>query len=798
MMLPPDDTPSGLLSGRSNRRLQDLAGGVLIVLAVLVVYGPALPGDVLWDDDLYVSENPLLITEGGLWRIWVDPDASPQYYPLVFTSFWLEARLWDLSTFGLHLVNALLHAGNALLLWVVLRRLEVRGAWLAGVLFALHPVHVESVAWITERKNVLSGMFMLLSIIAFVRHTRGGQRVWYGLALLAFVAALLSKTATCFLPVILLLVRWWRRPGWARVDLAELSPFFGIGLAFGIITILQEKHDVGATGAEWALTWGQRVLLANQALWFYVGKMFCPSGLTFNYPRWTIDTAAPSGYVFPLLTILAVGGLWAARRRVGRGPVVALGLYVAGLSPVLGIFNVYYFRYSYVADHFQYHASMPLIALVAALLAQAATGASRSGQTSSRPLALLVLVLPVVLGVLTYRQAALYTDVRTLWRETIARNPHSWLARYNLALVLVRDHERDADALQQAQAHLRTVLKIKPDCLDAHIALGNIARWSGQPDSAVDHYRMALDIDPLDPRAHYNLGITLEDRGDLPGAARAYRASLEGDEAFGPAHSRLGKLLLNDGDDEAAMRHFEQAFRSNPRDPSAPLNLGKIHEARSEYVQAIHQYERALLVHGGLAEAWFRIGVCRRLLGDVAAAESAYLQALAIKPDYIDARIDLAELTYAVGELDQAAERYQQALALNPENSPCRTNLARIHQEMGQDHLAVRVLEEGLRSRPQDLNLVHHLAKLLASSKDPAIRDGARAVVLATEVVMRTTPDQPEPWMTLGFAQAEVGDRDEAVRSMERAVKLASELGRTGLEQSYAHYLEAYRANPDG
>ena len=407
-MQPSNAKPAGrALTTPLNRMAQVVAGALLIILAALVAYRPALPGDVLWDDDQYVSENPLLFASDGLWRIWARPSESPQYYPLVFSSFWLEAHLWGLSTFGLHLVNVLLHALNAILLWFVLRRLRVPGAWLAGAMFALHPVQVESVAWITERKNVLSGVFFLLSVAAYVRFADERRRPLYVAALLCFLCALLSKTATCFLPVVLLLLQWWKRTRLGRREALDLLPFFCVGLLLGLATIHFEKHDVGAVGDEWALSWVERGLLANRALWFYVGKLLWPANLAFNYPRWEIDATTLWQYIFPGLTIAAVALGWRFRKRIGKAPAVALGCFVAGIAPVLGFFDVYYFRYSYVADHFLYHASMGLIPLVAAVVMCALAYRSGRQADASQRWRRAALVLPLIYGVLTFHQAGL-------------------------------------------------------------------------------------------------------------------------------------------------------------------------------------------------------------------------------------------------------------------------------------------------------------------------------------------------------------------------------------------------------
>ncbi len=793
VQLAESNSKSGLLPAPVGRDVQLIAGGLLVVLATLVVYGPALPGDVLWDDDQYVSENRLLFVEDGLWRIWMHPGESPQYYPLVFTSFWLEARLWGLSTFGLHLVNVLLHALNALLLWSVLRRLQVPGAWLAGALFALHPVHVESVAWITERKNVLSGLFYLLSISAYLRFVDRRRVTLYVLALLLFICALLSKTATCVLPVVLLLVQWWKRPPIGKRAILAVLPFFCVGLVAGFGTILLEKHEVGAMGEPWALSGLERVLLANRALWFYVGKLLWPAKLAFNYPRWEVDATALWQYVFPALTVATAVLLWKARVWIGKGPLAALGCFVVGVAPVLGFFDVYYFRYAYVADHFQYHASMGFIALMAVVVIHIVGRLVGGRGGFAARLSHVVLLLPIIYGVLAFRQAGLYTDIETLWRRTIAQNPSSMLAHHNLALLLVRGHEDDPQAVREAEEHLHVVLRINPRCTDAHCNLGTIAGRRGRHEEAMEHYRNALSIAPADPTALYNLGRELERRGDVEGAMASYRACLKSNRYFAPAYNRLGRILLQRGARRQAWEHFQLALDADPRNTAARHNLGMIYEEEEHYAKALGCYRGALAIDPDLDESCFRIAVCLRKSGEEEAAEAAYRRTITLNPMHADALADLSAMHYAKGRFGQAAEGYRRALELHPTSTPYRVNLAAAYQQLGAYADAVAVLEAGLHDKPEDLTIMHELAKVLATAPQRSVRDGGRALELATKVVERLDPPRPEAFRTLGAAYAEVRQYAHATEAARRGLDAARTLGLPDLEEQLAEQLQEYQ-----
>lgn len=343
--------------------------GLLLAVSVFIAYQPVLRGGFIWDDDDYVTNNWTLHDFNGLKHIWFDTQATPQYYPLVHTTFWLEYHAWKLNPVGYHVVNVLLHALGSILLWRVLKRLELPGAWLAAAVFALHPVNVESVAWITERKNVLSAVFFFAAAWAYLRfagESEGKKRrwSWWLAALCLFVCALLSKTVACSLPAVLLLVRWWKKKRLQAGDVLPMVPFFIAGLWLGLQTARLEEHHVGASGAEWSFSLGERCLIAGRALWFYAGKLVWPVKLTFVYPRWQMDAGIWWQWLFPAAALAIVATLWFARKRIGRGPLVAVLVFAGALFPALGFVNVYPMRFSFVADHFQYLASIGIIVLV--------------------------------------------------------------------------------------------------------------------------------------------------------------------------------------------------------------------------------------------------------------------------------------------------------------------------------------------------------------------------------------------------------------------------------------------------
>lgn len=587
----------------------------LIFLVTLLTYVPAMRAGYIWDDDYYITENSTLRTPDGLRRIWLEPKALPQYYPLVHTTFWLEYRLWKLHPFGYHLVNVVLHGCNAILLLLLLRYLRVPGYWLAALIFALHPVQVESVAWITERKNVLSGLFYLSSFLAYLRfydsaadsdHTSSSTHpaapewrvhpwLFYALSLLLFLCGLLSKTVTCSLPAAILLVLWWKGDRICWRDLPPLIPYFVVGAFLGLTTVWLEKHHVGAQGTEWTFSFVDRVLIAGRALWFYASKLVWPYKLTFHYPKWQIDAGLWWQYLFPLAAGAVIFTLWLLRRQLGKGPLVAVLFFTGTLIPALGFFDIYPMRYSFVADHFQYFASMGLIVLTAAgvstLLKHLGPGLSKVGFA-------LCLALPVVLGMLSWQQSNIYRDAETLYRDTIAKNPNSWIAHNNLGVILKKQGR-----LHESFSLLSDALRIKPNDAETHSNLANVLALMGEEDRAIDHFLKALALEPNLPEAHNNLGNVLEHRGKIREAVYHYSIALQIKPDFADAYLNLGSLLARQGENDKATVHFRRALQLDPELAEAHNSLGVVLARQGELTAAIEHFRQALRIKPGFGKA---------------------------------------------------------------------------------------------------------------------------------------------------------------------------------------------------
>ena len=573
--------------------------GLLLAAAVVFAYQPAWRAGFIWDDDAYVTHNPLLTAPDGLKRIWFSLDSPSQYFPLTYTTFRLEHALWGLQPAGYHWVNILLHALNALLVWRVLKRLGVPGAWLAAGLFALHPVQVESVAWITERKNLLSLFFCLLSVRAWIEFVEDRPWPWwryYFLSLICFWLALCSKTTACTLPAALLLVLWLQRKPIDRFWLAQVVPFLVTGVGMGLVTVWWERYHQGTQGALFSLGFPERILMASRAVWFYLGKLVWPVNLAFSYPRWTINPGNPFAYVWLVAGAGLGAAIYFARRYTGRGVEVAALFYVATLSPLLGFIMLYTFRYASVADHYQYVASIGPLALAAAGMTRAA---GFFGKRNSFLAPALGGTLLLVLGVLTWRQSRMYTDQETLWRTTIARNPVSFLGYNNLGDILDQRNEVDG-----AIALYQKALEAKPDYADAEYNLGLALSQKGWMDDAMVHYEKALAIQPDLAKANYNLGNVLFGKGRLDEAITHYQRALEIQPDHVKACSNLGLALLQKGRTDEAIVYFKKALALQPGFAEVCFNLGNLYLQKGRVDEAITYFQKALEIKPDFAGAY--------------------------------------------------------------------------------------------------------------------------------------------------------------------------------------------------
>jgi protein O-mannosyl-transferase len=634
--------------------------GFLLAAITIAAYQPAWNAGFIWDDDVYVTNNKLLTAPDGLKRIWFSLDSPSQYFPLVYTVFRVERHLWGLASGGYHWVNIFLHAANALLVWRVLRRLSVPGAWLGAALFALHPIQVESVAWVTELKNVFSLFFCALAVLAWLEFAEDRRGSWrfYTAALIFQSLALFAKTTACTLPAALLLTLWLQGKPITPRRVLQVVPFLGAGVAMGLVSVWFERHHQYAVGETFNISPLVRVLIASRAIWFYLGKLIWPVNLSFSYSRWEIDPGNVLAYVWLAAAVLAAALLLFFRNVAGRGPETAAIYYVAMLSPLLGLIMEYTFRYSFVADHYQYAACIGPLALAAAGLHKI-TG--RAGQGLSIVRLITYAVLLMLMATLTWRQCRIYENGETLWRATIERSPGSTIARNNLSQVLLGKGDFD-----QSIELSRETLALNPDDAVAENNLGYALLQKGQVDAAIAHCRKSLALQPNGAEAYYN----------------------------------LGQAFLKESRFDDAISNFQMTVRLKPDYPAAFCNLGyallqtgKVSEATASYEKSIEENPEYALPRNDLGSIFLRLGQTNEALAQ-------FHRAVELEPDFVEARYNLGGILMAQGRLDEALSQYDAVAELRPKLAQAHYALARLataYAQAGRTDQAIAEAEHALQ-----------------------------------------------------------------------------------------------------
>ena len=553
---------------------RDWLWGLLLVLAVIVTYSPVWWAGYVWDDDGLVTANPCIVGPLGLKEIWTTSAAD--ICPLTLTTFWLEHALWGLAPLPYHLVNVVEHAACSVLLWRVLRGLQVPGAWLGAALWALHPVNVESVAWISEMKNTQSCLFFLLSILFFVRWlgTKKNQK-WcdwnYALTLLFAALAMTSKSSTVILPVVLCLCAWWREGRWRWRNLMKVGLIFLMSIVATVVSIWTQSLRIATiTDQQWVRTWPQRLAAAGDAVWFYLGKLLWPHPLITIYPRWYIDASSWISYLPLVAMTMVLSLLWLKRASWLRPCFFTLAYFLTALLPGLGLADNSIFRYSLVFDHFQYLASMGPLALAGAGLVRLADFVI-PGSPWLRGISCAGMLL--ILGILSWCQSGIYENKETIWTDTLTKNPNCWIGYYNLGEVFALKGQVDEAIIQFQKA-----LEINPKYAEAHNNLGFALFQKGQVDGAIDEFQKALEINPKKAETHYNLGTILFQKGQVDEAIAQYSKALEINPDSAEAHNNLGIAFFRKGRMAEAIAQFQEALRLNPDYTDAKNNLAKVQE----------------------------------------------------------------------------------------------------------------------------------------------------------------------------------------------------------------------------
>ena len=611
--------------------------GLLLIVGALLAYLPVWHAGYVWDDDNHLTQNPCIVGPLGFREIWTTAYADVS--PLTRSTFWLEHKLWGLAPMPYHVVNVLLHAACAIVLWRVLRALLIPGAWLGAALWELHPVSAESVAWVSEMKNTESGLFFLLSIFFFVKWVRQSFETprsfnrAYVLTLVFAALAMACKSSTVVLPAVFVLCAWWIEKKWHGRSLGAVVPTLFMTLASSALTI-GTQHAALATdiGTQWVRAWPERIAAAGDAVWFYLFKLLWPHPLMAVYPRWQIDDRQAASYLATFAVIAALFVFWLYRKSWARPWFFCFAFFLLAILPVLGLIDGTIFRYSLVFDHFQYLASMAPLALVAAGLRRGAELVPAKPWSTSPLIGCLLLFL----GAATHQRASVYESDETLWTDTLAENPHCWVAHYNLANDVAQSGQ-DEEAVSQYKA----ALTLYPQNAEAHNNLANTLLRQGLANEALDQFQQAIRINPAYADAHYNFGNALVKNGRVDDGMAEFQKALESNPSLTQARNGLGNALIQKGRIDEAIAQFQGLVYAAPKSAEAHLSLGNAYFIKRQPDDAIAQYQRALEIRPDFASAHNNLGLALAQKGQIADAISQFQEALRIDPNYADARDNL-------------------------------------------------------------------------------------------------------------------------------------------------------------
>ena len=593
-------------SGTSALPLGAMAGVTLIIVTVFLAYLPSISGGFILDDNLLLTENQLIKASDGLYKFWCTTEAT-DYWPVANTTLWIEWRLWGMHPTGYRVTNLILHVAETLLVWLILRKLSIPGAFLAAMIFAVHPVNVESVSWIAQRKDMLAVLFFLVSIYCYLKnissscsdnsqhrlHTPCSEPAhgvcgvlsgrWYWISLAAFVLAMLSKVSVAILPVLLLVIVWWMRP-LTRWVLLRTAPFFAVAVVLTWVNMWFQTRGTDVVIRNAGFT--ERLLGAGGVVWFYLYKAILPFDLAFVYPQWHIETGNPLWWLPLLAVFIVTAALWLYRKSWSRPFLFAWGFFCVALAPVMGFMDVGFMKHSLVADHYQHIALIGVIALVSAgwnvWLEHARDGWHWA--------ATIVIIVSVgVLAFLTWRQSGLYRDAITLYEATLEKNPGCWMAHNNLGIELAH-----AGRLREAVEHYTQALRLKPDNSETHNNLGNTLIKIGRRPEAIEHYKEALRIKPNIVDAYNNLGNAFKELGQYQQAIDHYEKALRLNPNYLEAHYNLGLALAETGRPEEAIEHYRQALRLGPNIITIWTNMALAYANMRQSAEAIAAARKAL------------------------------------------------------------------------------------------------------------------------------------------------------------------------------------------------------------
>ena len=742
--------------GRSSRPLSLWHGrewglASLLILFCFITYSPIWNGGFILDDDVLITSNQATHASNGLWIIWTNKDyADYDYFPMTSTLFWLEWRLWATHALGYHLVNVLIHGLAAVVMWRVGLALNIVRPWLVAMIFAIHPVGAESVAWISEGKNTLSLLFYLVALLLYLKYDNNGRMSYYFLAIIMYVMGLLSKTSIITLPLILLLFAWWRKQNLFLIDLVRAVPFFILSLIFGVITIRFQHPDLtNYISFNSDASWMVRLGLVGHVVWFYVVKAFWPFSLMMLYPQWELKSYELSWYFLTLLFVLLFGILWCQRRSWGRVPFFGLTYFLIMLLPTLGFFNMSWMKYSFVADHFEYLALPGMIGLAVAG-GEAIINRFGSYTFLIRPM----VWVPILAfgGWQTWRQSVIDGDKETLWRANLEKNATCWGAEDALGIALCEKGKID-----EAIPHIQKALKINPNISELHNNLGFALFKKGEVAAAITHLKKAITLNPNDGRLYINYGLTLLQNGQMKEAITEFKKGLEMNPNYAEGYNCLGDVLFQEGQLDKAIFLYQKALEIDPDIADAHNNLGNILVQQGQMEDAALQFKKVLEIDPKSAEAYYSLGNIFAAGGQMDKAISQYNTALKINPRHVQAHYNLGVALYKQEKLDEAMVQFKKTVELDANHAQAHNSWGAILLRTGHIDEAVAQFQAAVKLKPDYSDASNNLDRIAEINK--------------LSKISTNNASQAQVWYNLGVAYFQNGQVDEAIVQYQKAIK---------------------------
>jgi tetratricopeptide (TPR) repeat protein len=653
-------------------------GYLVLVVTGFCIYLPSIRGSWLWDDEEYILRNDLVHSANGFSRVWITlnplgSDWGGNYYPLSTLVTWLEWHLWGDQTLGYHLVSVALHVASALLLWRLFSRLGLAFAWVGAMLFLVHPLAVESVAWMSELKNTLSLPLFLLAALSWLDYGEKGTMETYRASLLWFALSLAAKTSGLMLPVVFLAYGWWKCGRITPRDLKILSPFFALSLIAGIITLLPPHLATAPLIYQTVWSLGPSLACLGGTIIFLLGKCFVPVGPLPDYPG--LEKLNPTAFdLLPWFILVVVGVLllvgW-RRATWSRPAALGLGFFLLNLFPVIFFVAKNYGWMNWSLDHLVY---VPVIGLIGWVIAWLELLRQRVGLRAQPAIWAGIGAVLLLFSWGSFSYADVFSSADRFWTYTLEKEPENWRVHYNYAKSL----ENDAPRFPEAIAEFEKSIALNPSSDLPQFELATILETEGRSAEAKDHFLQAAKLNPHEMRAYLALSELARKAGDLTATETYIRqASTAAPDDPAPL-AALAALRMQAGQKKEALDLYEQAVKKDPDQIAFRYNYGVALLQSGMPAPAVEQLQAAVALDENLVSAHQNLGVALAQTGALPQAAEQFGDVVALRPNDANARDNLGLALAQTGHLDDAIEQFQKALELNPRDVNAQKTLTKL------------------------------------------------------------------------------------------------------------------------